>query len=130
MFSSFLIAHFTIDNGGTYAAPAFPSTGGVSTPSISSSSCTHDSRNRGGPLMMRRAMSSLGSLCSGLLQRSIVLAVALEPSSHHVSHQSHSCGREKMGTWCCAKFGKSWSKFANEFGSRARLKKGQLQTND
>jgi hypothetical protein len=21
---------------------------------------------------------------------------------HHVSHHSHSCGREKIGTWCCA----------------------------
>ena len=53
---------------------------------------------------MRRAPCSFGSVVIGVLHRSIVLAAALAAASpeHHVSHQSHSVGREKIGTWCCA----------------------------
>src|ERR1700722_12737113 len=39
------------------------------------------------------ALSSFGSLVSGLLHRSMVLAFWRLSSLHHVSHQSHSCGR-------------------------------------
>ena len=62
----------------------------------SSSSMTQDSLKRG-PSTMRLAMRSLFSLCSGLLQRSMVLAVSLEASEHQDSHQSQSWGREWMG---------------------------------
>ena len=39
--------------------------------------------------------------------RSMVLAVASVASEHHVSHHSHSCGREKMGTCICMWLGRS-----------------------
>ena len=45
-----------------------------------------------------RAWSSLGSLVSGLLHRSIVFALASEALPHQASHQSHSSGSERMGT--------------------------------
>ena len=54
------------------------------------------------PEMIRRAISSFGSFSSGELHRSMVLAFALVLSAHQVSHQSHSWGRLKMGTECCA----------------------------
>ena len=49
--------------------------------------------------MMRFAMVSLFSLVAGWLHRSIVLAVAFDASLHQDSHQSQSCGSEKMGIW-------------------------------
>lgn len=42
------------------------------------------------------------------LTRSIVLALFLEWSSHQVSHQSHSWGRDLMGTWWIMLLGRSW----------------------
>ena len=42
--------------------------------------------------------SSLGSLVIGLLHRSIVFAAACEALPHQDSHQSHSSGKEWMGT--------------------------------
>lgn len=50
--------------------------------------------------------------------RSMVLAFSLLASEHHVSHQSHSCGSEKIGTCICKKLGRSWSRFARLPGSR------------
>jgi hypothetical protein len=46
------------------------------------------------PLMIRCAIDTLGSLCKGLLQRSIVFALAFVSSEHQLSHHSHSCGNE------------------------------------
>ena len=44
------------------------------------------------------ACSSLGSLVIGLLHRSIVFAADCEALPHQDSHQSHSSGKEWMGT--------------------------------
>lgn len=44
------------------------------------------------------------------LTRSIVLALFLEWSSHQVSHQSHSWGRDLMGTWWIMLLGRSLKK--------------------
>lgn len=38
------------------------------------------------------------TLVSGLLQRSMVFALALVVLPHQVSHHNHSCGREKIFT--------------------------------
>jgi hypothetical protein len=59
---------------------------------ISWSSSSHDSL-KSWPLIIRRAISNLFSLCKGLLHRSMVLERAFDASSHHVSHQSHSCAK-------------------------------------
>lgn len=44
-----------------------------------------------------------------VLTRSIVLALFLEWSSHQVSHQSQSWGRDLMGTWWIMLLGRSWN---------------------
>lgn len=46
--------------------------------------------NPGHSLTLVWAISSLGLFVSGLLQRSIVFALSIVSSEHHVSHQSHS----------------------------------------
>jgi hypothetical protein len=38
----------------------------------------------------------------------MVFALALDSSLHHVSHHSHSCGKDLMPTWWIMLFGKSW----------------------
>lgn len=43
----------------------------------------------------------------GQLTKSIVFAYVFDSSSHHVSHHSHSCGRDFIATWCIILFGKS-----------------------
>lgn len=48
--------------------------------------------------IMRMAAESLGSFVKGLLHKSIVFAAAFSLSEHHVSHQSHSLGRDLIGT--------------------------------
>ena len=63
--------------------------------STSASSSIQLSSNKS-PLMILLAMDTLGSLCSGLLQRSIVLEAAFVSIEHQDSHQSHSCGSEKI----------------------------------
>lgn len=60
--------------------------------STSASSSTQLSLNRG-PLMILLAIDTFGSLCSGLLQRSIVFADALVSSEHQDSH----CARIVLG---------------------------------
>jgi len=55
-------------------------------------------------LDLRRARAR--TLVSGLLHRSMVLARCLVVLPHHVSHQSHSCGRLKILT--CGRHGQ-WS---------------------
>ena len=45
------------------------------------------------------------------------MALARLSSLHHVSHQSHSSGSEKMGIWRCMLLGRSWSRLLSELGS-------------
>lgn len=47
-----------------------------------------------GPEMTLLAISNLGSLCIGLLHKSIVFAFSFVSMLHQLSHQSHSCGNE------------------------------------
>ena len=51
------------------------------------------------------------------LTRSIVFAKGLLSRLHHVSHHSHSWGRDLMGTMWIMLLGKSWSRLEREFGS-------------
>ena len=59
-----------------------------------SAACSSSSNRRHRSPPMRRACSSLGSLVSGLLQRSMVLARGLEALPHHVSHLFVARGRD------------------------------------
>ena len=52
-----------------------------------------------------------------LLTKSIVLALAFDSSLHHVSHHSHSCGRDFIATWWIILLGKSWSRLDKLLGS-------------
>lgn len=49
--------------------------------------------------IIRFAAWSFGSFVNGLLHKSMVLAFSLLLSEHQVSHQSHSCGSDLIGTW-------------------------------
>merc|ERR1719229_368625 len=64
---------------------------------------------------IRFALSIFGSFVNGLLHKSIDFAVSNSSILHHVSHQSHSLGSEYIGTPCCAKLGRSWSRLAKLF---------------
>jgi len=55
----------------------------------------------------QRGRNSAQHWLARIRARSMVLAVASVASEHHVSHHSHSCGREKMGTCICMWLGRS-----------------------
>ena len=57
------------------------------------------------------------TLVRGLLQRSMDLASFRLSLLHHVSHQSHSWGRDLMGTWWIMLLGRSWSRLDRLLGS-------------
>lgn len=67
-----------------------------------SSTDTREKRNKG-----KKKDGWMQRIRCSELTRSTVLAVARDSILHQVSHQSHSIGKEWIGTMCWAKFGRS-----------------------
>ena len=68
-------------------------------------------------LINQQSIDESLTLVSGLLQRSIDLAVLRLSLLHQVSHHSHSWGRDLIGTWWIMLLGRSWSRLAKLLGS-------------